>query len=485
MNYEKEPLHISTSVPNGTYEVTVTVTAHEDIVFTILSQSRRFMAQDINLGKGESTDITFNVSVCDYHKNNEDYTNVNGVEIDIMCDGDFTALSAVSPVNIPTVYIAGDSTVTDQPAEYPYNATSTYCGWGQMFPQFFNTGIAVENHAQSGSTTEDFKNVNFTAFKDKIKKGDFLIIEFGHNDQKIDTLDAFGGYTENLKYFVNFVREKGANPIICSPINRIIFQEDGTLLNLLGDYRTAVKNVCDEMNVPFIDLWSRTTEFFEAAGAVKAWDYFWGNGTDRDYTHTNDFGAYRMAGFVAGALGRAVGLPVADTPAWTPAPPFAPLAPPKDCALPAPDTDPFADYDATRPQEVLTRAEALELAIKALKLFPINVYNDLYADIVGHETYAGTVQCAAQNDLIPAAWIADGRLYPQRTVTAADFLAVLMPGAAGRRPLAAPSPLPDSVPAYARFAAGQAVAEQLISADSLNDPITRSDAAALCRRLHI
>ena len=54
MNYEKEPLHISTSVPNGTYEVTVTVTAHEDIIFTILSQSRRFMAQDIKLGKGES-----------------------------------------------------------------------------------------------------------------------------------------------------------------------------------------------------------------------------------------------------------------------------------------------------------------------------------------------------------------------------------------------------------------------------------------------
>ena len=312
MNYEKEPLHISTSVPNGTYEVTVTVTAHEDIIFTILSQSRRFMAQDINLGKGESTDITFNVSVCDYHKNNEDYTNVNGVEIDIMCDGDFTALSAVSPVNIPTVYIAGDSTVTDQPAEYPYNATSTYCGWGQMFPQFLNAGIAVENHAQSGSTTEDFKNVNFTAFKDKIKKGDFLIIEFGHNDQKIDTLDAFGGYTENLKYFVNFVREKCANPIICSPINRIIFQEDGTLLNLLGDYRTAVKNVCDEMNVPFIDLWSRTTEFFEAAGAVKAWDYFWGNGTDRDYTHTNDIGGNIVARFVANEMIKNNVQPIAD-----------------------------------------------------------------------------------------------------------------------------------------------------------------------------
>lgn len=113
------------------------------------------------------------------------------------------------------------------------------------------------------------------------------------------------------------------------------------------------------------------------------------------------------------------------------------------------------------------------MAIKALKLFPINVYNDLYADIVGHETYAGTVQCAAQNDLIPAAWIADGRLYPQRTVTAADFLAVLMPGAAGLRPLAAPSPPARFRTGLRAFFRRQAVAEQLISADSLNDPITR------------
>ena len=299
MNYKNEPLHISTHVPNGTYEVTVSVTAHEDITFTILSQSRRFMVQDASLKKGETKDYIFNVSVCDYHKNNEEYTRVNGVMLDILCDGDFSAVSAVSPVDVPTIYIAGDSTVTDQPAEYPYNPSSTYCGWGQMLPQFLDTGIAVENHAQSGSTTADFMRVNFTAFCDKIKADDFLIVEFGHNDQKIETLDAFGGYTENLKYFINFAREKGAVPIISSPINRIIFQEDGTLLNLLGDYRNAVKNVCEEMNVPFLDLWSRTTEFFEAAGPVKAWDYFWGNGTDRDYTHTNDIGGNIVARFAA------------------------------------------------------------------------------------------------------------------------------------------------------------------------------------------
>ncbi|MCD8181217.1 MAG: rhamnogalacturonan acetylesterase [Firmicutes bacterium] len=312
MNYKHKPLHISTPVPNGTYEVTVTVTAHEDITFTILAQSRRFMAQDVTLKKGCAEDITFNVSVCDYHKNNEDFTAVKGVDIYIMCDGDFSAVSAVSPAEIPTIYIAGDSTVTDQPAEYPYTPASTYCGWGQMLPQFLNTGIAVENHAQSGSTTEDFKNVNFTAFKDKIKAGDFLIVEFGHNDQKIESLDAFGGYTENLKYFIDFAREKGAVPIISSPINRIIFKKDGTLMNLLGDYRNAVKRVCGEMDVAFIDLWSRTTEFFEAAGAVKAWDYFWGNGTDRDYTHTNDIGGNIIARFAADEIIKNDVRPIAD-----------------------------------------------------------------------------------------------------------------------------------------------------------------------------
>ncbi len=292
-------MHISTPVPNGTYETTLTITAHEDITFTVLSQSRRFMVKDAVMKGGEKKDFKFIVSVCDYHKRDEEHTHVGGVELDIVCDGDLTAVSAVSPVDVPVIYIAGDSTVTDQPAEYPYDPTSTYCGWGQMLPELLGEGIAVENQAQSGSTTEDFKNINFTAFKDKIKKGDFLIVEFGHNDQKVRSLDAFGGYADNLRYYVNFARERGAVPIISSPINRILFTENGTLLNLLGDYRNAAKSVCDEMNVPFLDLWTRTTEFFEAAGASRAWDYFRCYGDDRDYTHTNDVGGSVIARFAA------------------------------------------------------------------------------------------------------------------------------------------------------------------------------------------
>ena len=317
MNYEKEPLHISTPVPNGTYEVTVTVTAHEDIIFTILSQSRRFMAQDINLGKGESSDITFNVSVCDYHKNNEDYTNVNGVEIDIMCDGDFTALSAVSPVNIPTVYIAGDSTVTDQPAEYPYNAASTYCGWGQMFPQFFNTGIAVENHAQSGSTTEDFKNVNFTAFKDKIKNGDFLIIEFGHNDQKQKGpgKGAYYSFMTSLKTFIDEARARGAHPVLVTPTQRRSFDANGHIRDTHEDYPEAMRWLAAKENVPLIDLNEMTRTLYEALGpdtSKRAFVHYPAGtypGQTRNFadnTHFNPYGAYQIAQCVIEGMKKAV-----------------------------------------------------------------------------------------------------------------------------------------------------------------------------------
>lgn len=299
MNYNKEPLLIEIPVPNGNYEICVTVKAHGDTVFSLLSQSRRFMAQDVEIKKGCETDITFTANVCDFHKHGEEYTPVNSAQIYILCDGDITVTAAASPVDVPTIYIAGDSTVTDQPAEYPYVPSETYCGWGQMFPQFLENGIAVSNHAQSGSTTKDFMNTNWTAFKDKLKTGDYFIIEFGHNDQKDETLDAFGGYSDNLRYYINFAREHGATPILCSPINRIIFQEDGKLLNILGEYRNAVKAVSEEMNVPFIDLWSRTTEYFETAGPVKSWNFLRCKGEARDYTHTNDIGGNLIARFVA------------------------------------------------------------------------------------------------------------------------------------------------------------------------------------------
>lgn len=362
------------------------------------------------------------------------------------------------------------------------NAPGTsYCGWGQMLPAYL-PDVCITNHAHSGLTTESFTSEgHWDIVKPRLRAGDICLYQFGHNDQKLAHLQAYCGYTDRLRTYIKETRTAGAVPVLVTPLARNSWKDAAHYNDFLADFADAVLTLGKAENVMVLDLhtWAMALMQQDGLETAKRWFY------PGDYTHTNDFGAYKMAGFVAHALGDALGLMVTDAPEWTPTPPFVPLEAPADCAIPAPEGDPFADYDATRPNDTLTRAEALELAIKALKLFPINVYNDLYSDIVGHETYAGTIQCAAQNDLIPPEWVADGSLYPNQTVTAADFLAVLIPGAAGRRPLADAVPVPDSVPVYARRAVGQAVAEGLIAPEALTKPLNRSNAAEICRRLHI
>lgn len=297
-SYNLEPLEINLNAPNGSYEVTVNIKAHCDTVYNIYSQHRTFVVRDREIKAGEEQEITFIVNVCDRHFHGADYEKVPGIKISIVSDGDLTATAAATTANVPTLYICGDSTVTDQPAEYPYNPTSTFCGWGQAFAMLTDN-LAVSNHAQSGSCTTEFMQSNLTAFADKIKPGDYLVIEFGHNDQKLAELDAFGGYASNLEKLVMLARDKGADPVICSPINRIIFQEDGTLLNLLGDYRNAAKAVAEKTGCTFIDMWQRTTDYFVTAGPVKAWQFFRCLGEQRDYTHTNDVGGSMIAKFFA------------------------------------------------------------------------------------------------------------------------------------------------------------------------------------------
>ncbi len=297
--FEKEPLEIFLAVPNGTYEVTVDLKAHCDTVFTIYSQHRSFVDRDVEIRKKGEYTKTFAVSVCDRHFSGAEYEHVPGIKLQIATDGDITATAAASPVEIPTVYICGDSTVTDQPAEYPYSPTAAYCGWGQAFTQLIKPSLAVSNHAQSGSCTTEFMSSNLTAFEGKIKEGDFMVIEFGHNDQKLKELDAFGGYKSRIIELADIARRRGAEPIICSPINRIIFEPDGSLLNLLGDYRNAARQAAEGLGCTFIDMWQRSTDYFVTAGPVKAPYFFRHLGSDRDYTHTNDIGGTMIAKFFA------------------------------------------------------------------------------------------------------------------------------------------------------------------------------------------
>lgn len=304
IKYEKEPLEIITPVANGNYEVNLTLTAYSDTAFTVYTQNRRFMAENVRIKNGETKEFTFIVNVCDYIRRGGEHS-VDGVHIYIACDGDISASAAVSPINVPTLYIIGDSTVTDQPSEYPYDPEKTYCGWGQVMPMLLDNKIAVSNHAESGATSAETMAIHFNAIKDKIKNGDYLMIEFGHNDQKLPELQAFSGYAENLRWFVNYAKEKGAHPILNSPINRIIFDEDGKIFNLLGEYRNAVKAVAEETGTAFIDMWTATTNFFEPLGLYTSKKYFRHDGENQDYTHTNDLGGAIVARICAKLISEA------------------------------------------------------------------------------------------------------------------------------------------------------------------------------------
>ena len=475
------PVWFRVDVPaEGVYrtEITVTGTDGGEVLVFI---GRRRLAWRGTLVAGESKTLT---TYCDVFpivpRGQADAVASTAVNVAVV-GGALAAITVTDAPDTSRIWVCGDSTVTDQTANLPYASGTSYCGWGQMLPAYL-PGVCITNHAHSGLTTESFTSEGHWAIvKPRLRAGDICLFQFGHNDQKLAELQAYGGYTDRLCSYIQQTRAAGATPVLVTPLARNSWKDAAHYNDLLADFAAAVLALGKAEGVPVLDLHGFAMALMQHDGLETAKRWFYPG----DYTHTNDFGAYKMAGFVAHALGDALGLAVTDAPEWTPAPPFVPLEPPADCTIPAPEGDPFADYDTTRPSDTLTRAEALELAIKALKLFPINVYNDLYNDVVGHETYAGTVQCAAQNDLIPPEWVADGSLYPNKAVTTADFLAVLIPGAAGRRPLADAVPVPDTVPAYARPAAGQAVAESLIAPEALTKPLNRSDAAEICRRLHI
>lgn len=284
---------------NSTYSLYVTIDGgSEGRTVSLLTQSRRFMMNNERVPAGEHT-YEFSVCVCDIHMSGSAYTVWDRIRVMLMADEWCITAIETEEKEMPVIYIAGDSTVTDQPAEYPYHPESSFCGWGQMISGLLKPGIAVSNHAQSGSTTAEFLSCNWNVVKERMKPGDMLIVEFGHNDQKIEELDAFGGYRKNLIYFIEETKKRGAYPVINSPINRIIFNPDGTLADLLGEYGEACRVTAEEYGVPMADMLKKTTEFFEAVGSIHAWDYFRCLGDSKDYTHTNDIGGALIAKFFA------------------------------------------------------------------------------------------------------------------------------------------------------------------------------------------
>src|SRR5690606_37810373 len=138
--------------------------------------------------------------------------------------------------DIPTIYLAGNSTVVDQEYE-------PWAAWGQMITAFFKRKVAVANYAESGDSLRSFiADKRLKKILSVIKPADYLFIEFAHNDQKAGGayVAPFTDYKDHLKLFIKAAREKGAIPVLVTSMHRRNFDENGAIINTLDDYPEAM-----------------------------------------------------------------------------------------------------------------------------------------------------------------------------------------------------------------------------------------------------
>jgi lysophospholipase L1-like esterase len=280
----------------GNFLLSITLCSEEEEEVLLFAGRRQLVFKGC-LKLKEEWSGTFPVSVCDFIPRGE--TNRfphQEIEVTVISRSVHIKKLKVEKWLGKTIYLAGDSTVTDQSSEYPYAPNLSYGGWGQMLPAFLDGAYGVSNHAHSGLTTESFRTEgHYNILMEQISSGDICLFQFGHNDQKLDHLKASEGYRENLIQYIKEVREKGAIAILVTPLARNSWKENGTAYNdLLEDYADEVIRLGRSMSVPVADLHGKSMELIKEYGLEGSKQWFY----PLDYTHTNDYGAWKMAGFV-------------------------------------------------------------------------------------------------------------------------------------------------------------------------------------------
>jgi DNA sulfur modification protein DndE len=217
-----------------------------------------------------------------------------------------TIISSFAQTNPITLHMIGDSTMANKPV-IPANPER---GWGQMFQMYFKDSVRVENYAQNGRSTKSFiAEGRWDKVVAAFKPGDFVIIQFGHNDEKTNNVKVgtapFGEYTTNLVRFIRESREHKANPILATPTARRKFDESGMLTNSHGVYPEAVRKVAAAEKVPLLELTMATEKLLQQLGPESSKRLFdWipaGEFTAKkleDDTHFNAYGASRVCDLV-------------------------------------------------------------------------------------------------------------------------------------------------------------------------------------------
>lgn len=335
----EKPTYFSVAVPEGNYRIEVTMGSKEKASnVTIKAESRRLMLNQFSIKKGSQVTRTFNVNVRNAKidattnislkdREKDTFNWDNKLTLEFLGTVSIQSIKIIPDENLSVVYLAGDSTVTDQDVE-------PWASWGQFITNYFDDKVVVANYAVSGSALSSFKGSNrLKKISALLKSGDYLFIEFGHNDEKLKGPEntAWESYSKYLSEFIETARKKGAIPVLVTPTQRRSFNPDGTLKPTHGDFPDAMRAVAKKMNVPLIDITEMTTQLYEK----------WGDGTSRkafvqypantfpgqekaleDNTHFNSFGANEIALCVIKGI-RELELPLKkyitkETPAYDP-----------------------------------------------------------------------------------------------------------------------------------------------------------------------
>ncbi len=307
------PFFFSVAVPDGNYLVTAVVGDKRVAGMTTLrGESRRLFFENIHTEKGELKPCTFVINKRNTHISDKEAVRIKPREqhklnwddkLTLEFNGDAPQLSELiieRVEGVPTLFLCGDSTVVDQDNE-------PWASWGQMITRFFDEGVSFANYAESGECGNTFIAAGrLKKALTQMKAGDYLFIEFGHNDQKQKGpgKGAFYSYMTSLKSFIDEARARGAYPVLVTPTQRRSFDEQGKIRDTHADFPDAMRWLAAKENVPLIDLHQMTRTLYEALGvdsSKRAFVHYPAGtypGQMRDFadnTHFNPYGAYQIA----------------------------------------------------------------------------------------------------------------------------------------------------------------------------------------------
>ncbi|WP_116109185.1 rhamnogalacturonan acetylesterase [Lewinella sp. IMCC34191] len=307
------PFYFVIDLPEGHYDIRLTLGDTDgESVTTVKAESRRLMLEAVETEQGKVRSASFTVNV-----RTPDITDTESIrlksreigylnwdhQLTLEFNGKRPCINAIeiTPATDPVVvYLAGNSTVTDQENE-------PWASWGQMLPRFLKPGVSVANYAESGEALRSFiAEKRFAKIASLIKAGDYLFVEFAHNDQKPGGahVEPFTTYQEELLRFINMARDSGATPVLVTSMHRRRFDDAGKIVNTLEEYPEAMRQLAAQEKVALIDLNAMSKDLFEALGpegSKRAFVHYPAGtypGQEKvlaDDTHFNPYGAYELA----------------------------------------------------------------------------------------------------------------------------------------------------------------------------------------------